>query len=359
MPKQKYNAQDVVMACDGSAIYEAKVVNVQETANKNWKYYIHYNGWSRKFDTWVDDNMICKQGDSKALEILKDVLSSKIPKNSDSTKSSSLKKTVVKEEGCEIDLEDEEDSSTSHASVSLKIPSGSNKRASITLVTKDAILAKAKRVKSLAQKDLVDEEEDELIRKFQLPFQLKRYLVDEWSLITQDSKKLLLLPRIMSVENILNEYLDFKHSRLDDEQRDKFRDLFEGLQLYFDKALPTVLLYRQEREQFDKMKERFEDFIPSKIYGGEHLLRLFVKMPRLMTGLVMPSAELNQIMIKFQDFLKFLQKNSSKYLCGADKYVTIEEAYLAISTSELLTDDTGSNEIAANLDNEYELLELN
>ena len=31
----------------------------------------------------------------------------------------------------------------------------------------------------------------------------------------------------------------------------------EGLQLYFDKALPLTLLYRQERQQFERAKQAF------------------------------------------------------------------------------------------------------
>jgi hypothetical protein len=39
-------------------------------------------------------------------------------------------------------------------------------------------------------------------------------------------------------------------------------------------ALPLVLLYREERQQYDELS-RCSVFLPSSTYGAEHLLRLF------------------------------------------------------------------------------------
>lgn len=50
--------------------------------------------------------------------------------------------------------------------------------------------------------------------------------------------------------------------------------MLNGLRSYFDKALPTLLLYKRERQQFE---QQINDptASPSTIYGAEHLLRLF------------------------------------------------------------------------------------
>lgn len=47
----------------------------------------------------------------------------------------------------------------------------------------------------------------------------------------------------------------------------------KGLVCYFDKALPAMLLYKSERQQFEELI--INDVSPSSIYGAEHLLRLF------------------------------------------------------------------------------------
>jgi mortality factor 4-like protein 1 len=47
----------------------------------------------------------------------------------------------------------------------------------------------------------------------------------------------------------------------------------KGLRCYFDKALPAMLLYKKERDQYTE--EVKGDVSPSTVYGAEHLLRLF------------------------------------------------------------------------------------
>lgn len=51
------------------------------------------------------------------------------------------------------------------------------------------------------------------------------------------------------------------------------KEIVDGLRCYFDKALPAMLLYKEERQQY---KEVIDDGAsPSDVYGAEHLLRLF------------------------------------------------------------------------------------
>lgn len=47
----------------------------------------------------------------------------------------------------------------------------------------------------------------------------------------------------------------------------------KGIRCYFDKALPVLLLYNKEREQYHEVV--VDNVSPSTIYGAEHLLRLF------------------------------------------------------------------------------------
>lgn len=50
-------------------------------------------------------------------------------------------------------------------------------------------------------------------------------------------------------------------------------EIMKGLRCYFDKALPVMLLYKSERQQYEETV--VDDVDPSTIYGAEHLLRLF------------------------------------------------------------------------------------
>lgn len=53
------------------------------------------------------------------------------------------------------------------------------------------------------------------------------------------------------------------------------KELVSSLTDFFNKALPTVLLYRQERAQYDAVVQMFPQVPASELYGGEHLLRLY------------------------------------------------------------------------------------
>lgn len=54
---------------------------------------------------------------------------------------------------------------------------------------------------------------------------------------------------------------------------DSVEEIMKGLSCYFDKALPVMLLYKNERQQYQEACPA--NVFPSAIYGAEHLLRLF------------------------------------------------------------------------------------
>lgn len=57
-------------------------------------------------------------------------------------------------------------------------------------------------------------------------------------------------------------------------------DFISGLSAYFDKSLAHCLLYPCERAQARRVLAG--GALPSSLYGAEHLLRLFVKLPELL-----------------------------------------------------------------------------
>lgn len=72
-----------------------------------------------------------------------------------------------------------------------------------------------------------------------------------------------------------------------------------------------MLLYKNERQQYEKAIT--DDVSPSSVYGAEHLLRLFVKLPELLLDANIEEETLKVLQKKLVDFLKFLQKNQSAF----------------------------------------------
>ncbi|CAL8101715.1 unnamed protein product [Prunus armeniaca] len=143
----------------------------------------------------------------------------------------------------------------------------------------------------------------------QIPLTLKKQLVDDCEFITHLGK-LVKLPRTPNVDDIMKKYLDYR-SKDSLKKTHSVEEILKGLCCYFDKALPVMLLYKNERQQYEKAIAH--DASPSSVYGAEHLLRLFVKLPELLLNANIEEETLKDLQQKLVDFLKFLQKNQNAF----------------------------------------------
>jgi len=313
-----YKEDEIVMAEDKGNIYVAKIVKFSQTGD-SFQYFIHYQGWARKYDVWVQADQICKSDDEDAKIKLQLYSQSKNPKLPTKEKVSRTKQNSANSSFDNFaDLMDDDTAKPS------------NKRKSNAELEEEARELKRNRT-MLSNSDLVQEDDADMAtaQRLEIPMNLKKHLLDEWSLISQqDPRRLVKLPRKVTAEMALRDFVATLDDKLDDEQLDSHRDFYEGVQLYFEKALPTVLLYRHEREQYDEVSKTYSDLVPSQIYGTEHLLRLFVRIPKLMSGVFLPPSETNKVYTKFSQFLKFIGKNASKYL-SIEEYVLEDEAMSA------------------------------
>ncbi|KAK3221686.1 hypothetical protein Dsin_008711 [Dipteronia sinensis] len=96
---------------------------------------------------------------------------------------------------------------------------------------------------------------------------------------------------------------------------DSIGEILKGIWCYFDKALPVVPLYKKEHQQYHDVV--LENVSPSTIYGAEHLLRLFVKLPELLAYVNIEEETLIRLQQKLIYFLKFLRKNHNTFFLSA------------------------------------------
>ncbi|XP_010943212.1 protein MRG1 isoform X1 [Elaeis guineensis] len=270
-----------VLAYHGPRIYEAKVQKA-ELRKTEWRYFVHYLGWSKNWDEWVGTDRLMKftpENVRKQQELAKNQNADKIPKSGRSTQN--------KPKGSN-DAKADKDDLKNHVS------KGKKRKAQFGNEEKDA---------KSAEKLVI----------LQFPLTLKKQLVDDWEFVTQLGK-LVKLPRSPNVDDILKKYLDYR-TKKDGMIAESVGEILKGLRCYFDKALPAMLLYKKERQQY---QEAIRDNIsPSTIYGAEHLLRLFVKLPELLAYVNMEEEALAKLQLKLVDFLKFLQKNQSSFFLSA------------------------------------------
>jgi mortality factor 4-like protein 1 len=216
----------------------------------------------------------------------------------------------------------------------------------------------------LREKSLSTKRSQSIANAIVLPFALKKVMVEQWEIISQ-CKSLPSLPAAITIRQALDKYLESKnavvisenaeskserdavavlnpdsskedveskespvpmHNDLSSEnmeskdgedsemeaRKQEWRDMANGIAMLFDEALDSWLLYKEELPQL-----RVIDNIPeysmkpySEIYGCEHLLRFFVRLPEMLTDQISDS-EARPIFAKVNDFVRFLHKNNS------------------------------------------------
>ncbi|KAH8503308.1 hypothetical protein H0E87_014547 [Populus deltoides] len=227
-----------VLAYHGPRIYEAKVQKA-ELRKKEWRYFVHYLGWNKNWDEWVGMDRLMKHTPDNVLK----------------------QQALEKKQGVDKSLKPGRSSQT-------KPKNSTDSKMDKEDPKSNVAKGKKRKSDSGMEKDNLPVEK---LVKIQIPSTLKKQLVDDWEFVTQQDK-FVKLPRSPNVDDILTKYLEYM-SKKDGMITDSIGEILKGIRCYFDKALPVMLLYKKERQQYhDTVKI---DVSPSTIYGAEHLLRLF------------------------------------------------------------------------------------
>ncbi|XP_023754323.1 protein MRG1 isoform X1 [Lactuca sativa] len=288
-----------VLAYHGPRIYEAKVQK-SEIRKNEWKYFVHYLGWSKTWDEWVGVDRLMKNTEENILK--QQALDKKqgVDRNSKSGKSTQTKPKV--------------------SSGMFPFPSTYHTSFLVCVLIVSYYLnviiigAKGKKRKNDSSTEKENASVENLIN-IQIPSALKKQLVDDWEFVNEQDK-LVELPRSPNIDDIFEKYLEYR-SKKDGMMTDSVGvgEILKGLRCYFDRALPIILLYNKERHQYHEAVA--DDVSPSTIYGAEHLLRLFVKLPDLLPYVNIEEDLVTRLHQKFVDFLKFLQKNRNSFFVSS------------------------------------------
>ncbi|KAL2913421.1 Esa1p-associated factor [Polyrhizophydium stewartii] len=288
-PPFNYEEGETVLCFHGPLIYEAKVLETEFYRNEKDfadgpHYLVHYKGWKSSWDEWVPESRLLKNNDEG----------------------------LKKQQELRIALKAKRNQKAQRGAGGSDVGSSS---ASASNVGSALSQAKKRRRDSLAEKvQFGSDGEDMVLRrpeiKITIPDALKTRLVDDWEMLVP-------LPRDITVSAVLDSFRTLivqalkkksvKESRLEE----SVSEVVEGLRSYFDRALGNILLYRFERQQYDDIRKQFPDRPASSIYGPEHLLRLFVQLPSLVSHTNMDQDAVNILKDHFEQVLTYLHKNQA------------------------------------------------
>ena len=293
--KSRYQEGEKVLSYHGPLLYEAKIIKSERRkimGNDHVFYFIHYLGWSKNWDEWVPEERVVRINEAGlALQqaLRNDIIG---VGNNQASKDKKVDKEMKKSR-------------------------------------KEKFNARGKDKSEESMKKQKMSEDDPVMRheiKLLLAVPLKKQLVDDWEHITR-SKKLVPLPRKITVADILAEFAATKSLKKGIPEQVVI-DVAEGLQVYFDQALGSLLLYRFERAQYNQTMADHKNKRASEIYGAEHLLRLLVKLPELLSLTNMTSTQKAILESKCLEFVKFFQRGASRYFLSSAEYADAPMEYV-------------------------------
>ena len=255
----RYDKEEQVLCYHGPLVYEAKIQDRVARDGPDFckikLYLVHYTGWNTHWDEWVPESRVLKHSDEN-LQVQKDRIK-------EFQRAHKRKASKVASEG----------SGTPNSS---------------------AAGGAAAKKRKVGEEDGVGTASD-IKEQLRLPQSMKLKLIEDWERITRE-KKLVQLPRNPSIATLLDHFVQAKAKRTSHERL--YGEVSDGMKTFFNQSIGTVLLYKYERKQFREMRESHRNTPYVELYGAEHLLRLFVKLPELLAHCKMQHEHLTVLLSK-------------------------------------------------------------
>ncbi|CAO3658645.1 unnamed protein product [Umbelopsis ramanniana] len=280
--KTLFTENEKVLCFHGPLIYEAKVLQSDHVATKGFQYFIHYKGWKQTWDEWVPESRVLKWTDAN-LEKQKTLRDLHSKKKAEKIATSLERSTEPK--------------------------SNSRKRS----------------------RDTAEDTEEEYMKRMEIriviPDVLKGQLVDDWENITKN-QQLVTLPRKPNVVQLLHQFKK-ENTTKDKKEEQQMEEVIAGLKLYFNKALGSMLLYKFERQQYADIRKKYPKKEMSDIYGAEHLLRIFVQLPSLITYTNMDSHSIQILKAHLGQILDYMLKHQKALFMT--EYINADPGYVSLA----------------------------
>lgn len=240
--------------------YVAHIMRAQKR-EEGYFYLVHYDGWSKKYDEWVEESGLVKYNE----ELLKASMTGEGEGGPGAERS--VRKRKAEGGGMEVP---------------------------------------------------VDEKALPLQLRLHMPPLLKKIVLDDHDQVTH-ACRLQPLPRRPSVRQILDSFQQGRELVGEGVPDVATAEMVNGLLSYFDQGLRQLLLYHQEVQQYDEVVSG--GVSPSAVYGGEHLVRLLVKLPELVPVASMGAQNVVTLEARLHDLMAQLVEKQGQLFLPSSAYV--------------------------------------
>lgn len=305
--QMSYQKDEKVLCFHHEILYEAKIVDVRHTdpddRKSPYEYLVHYKGWKNTWDDWVLQDRLRKFTEENRELATTLRREAEAASRQRSSKGSSKKRAGS--DRSSVGGSDEQQT---------PVPGRGAKRARDNEIEKEEHFYTRPSVRIF------------------IPDTLKCLLVDDWEYITKDHQ-VVSLPHKFPVSTILEDYFEEEKTKhVASIDVDVLTEVISGIKEYFNKALPRILLYKFERQQYNTLRKKMEAATGnlsgkeiSDVYGPEHLCRLFATMPELLAQTNMDAQSTTRLREELSKFCIWLSKHSEHYFKPG--YVTANNDY--------------------------------
>jgi len=342
-----------VLCFHGPLIYEGKTLKTElDAAKDEFKYFIHYAGWNKKWDEWVFESRVLKYIDAN-LERQKELKQS----HEQMTYVDSRKEKETKKKGDgKVSIGGKRKSNVG-SSDNVSVTSASDSRSSTPIFGRsssrggsfktdlgdmETTSKKRKRNDDCIESESLFQMKQEV--QITLPDELKSLLLEDWDQVVRQGH-VIKIPQEKCVSLILADYLKTRR------KSDMYAvELCNGLREYFDLMLGNAqfrsnsrnikcsqLLYNHERDQYLEIHKLCEDSeepnkkTMSDFYGFTHLLRLFRRTDLAKLGVSLAYTDLDVEAVELLqtctgELFKYLSKNREVYFSLED-YTAADPEY--------------------------------
>lgn len=289
-------------------MYEAKVLTVRQDKDNpsEQNFFVHYQGWSKTWDEWVDEDRVVKYTESTAAAM-------KEQKPPSRGKGSARKQNKLNSSISSCVSVSSLDGSPTEEKEIIKVEREVKDKKPIVSATKATTPHRS------APNDSLKDEDFELRRskhevKIKFPDELKNWLIDDDNNVK--NKKLSIIPAKVTIAAIFRDFMNFKKTstKLSTDKEVTLNECILGLKYYFNVMVGAHLLYKFERPQYQSiLKEHGKDVDLTTLYGSVHLLRMLTKIGMMMSYTTLEHKDIQVITVYIHELLKFIKKQTNMF----------------------------------------------